>query len=304
MSTRRSGLVAIAVASAALCAACGPSEPQATPAPAGGAAPDADVAPRALSPELQAFAGLEGTIAISGGTAHIPVMEKAAARIQAVNPKVRITVAGGGSGVGIQQAGEGLVDIGNSGRALSEDESTKLGLVGHAFAIDGVAVVVHPTNPVRALTSAQIRDLYAGKIADWSAVGGTAGAVNLFTRDEASGTRETFWTILLRKGEVAKGATVVASNGAMKTAVAGDPRALGYTSIGHVDATVRALQVDGVDPTQESASSGRYAVTRKLWMTTKGEPKPLVRAFLGFIFSAEGAEYTRAAGYIPVPRPR
>ena len=98
--------------------------------------------------ELGRFSGLQGNLDIAGGTAHIPVMKDAAESIMKKNPKIRITIAGGGSGVGVQKVGEGLVHIGNTGRALTKGEIEKYGLKSFAFAIDGVAVAVNPKNRV------------------------------------------------------------------------------------------------------------------------------------------------------------
>lgn len=117
----------------------------------------------AASP-LDPFKDMKGTLDIAGGTAHIPVMKQAAQNIMTFNPDIRITVAGGGSGVGVQQVGEGIAHIGNTGRALKPAEIEKYGLVTFPFAIDGVAV--HPSNTVKALTAAQVADIYAGTITD------------------------------------------------------------------------------------------------------------------------------------------
>jgi len=253
----------------------------------------------AQAADLDAFAGKSGKIDIAGGTAHIPVMKEATKRIMQKNPAIRITVAGGGSGVGVQKAGEGLVDIGNTGRALSEAEVAKYGLKSYAFAIDGVAAVVHPKNPVANLTHQQVQDIFAGKIANWKAVGGRDAAIHLYTRDEASGTREVFWEIMLKKVQIAAGANVVASNGAMKTALASDADGIGYVSIGHIDQTIKAPTLDGVAPTQDNAKSGKYPVLRKLYMNTKGEPKGLVADFISYIQGSEGAAITASDGYIP-----
>jgi phosphate transport system substrate-binding protein len=253
-----------------------------------------------LDVTLAPFTSLEGQLDIAGGTAHVPVMEEAAKRIMTTNPKIRITVASGGSGVGVQKVGEGLVQIGNTGRALSEQEIRKHGLMSFAFAVDGVAVVVHPSNTVKNLSTRQIRDLFAGAITDWKDVGGTEGKVTIYTRDEASGTREVFWEKLLGKGEVAGNASVVASNGAMKTAIAGDTQGIGYVSIGHVDQSVASVMVDGVEPSQSNAKSGAYKVTRNLYMNTKGEPSGLTKAYIEYIMGAEGAEIVRSKGYIPL----
>ena len=254
----------------------------------------------AMAAGLDAFAGLKGKVDIAGGTAHIPVMNDAAKRIMQANPAIRITVGAGGTGVGVQKVGEGLVDIGNTGRALTDAEVAKYGLKSFAFAIDGVAAVVNPKNAVAELTAAQVQDIFAGKITNWKAVGGRDAAIHVFTRDEASGTREVFWEKLLKKGAIADSANVVASNGAMKSALAGDPDAIGYVSIGHIDDTLKAPALDGVLPTQDNARSGKYPVVRKLYMNTKGEPQGLTATFINYILGTEGKQMTAAAGYLPL----
>lgn len=250
--------------------------------------------------DLDRFTNLEGTLDIAGGTAHIPVMNEAAKRIMTFNPKVRITVAGGGSGIGVQKVGEGLVDIGNTGRALSEEEVAKFGLQSFDFAIDGVAPIVHPDNPVAGLAAQQIRDIFTGRITRWSEVGGPDEAIHVYGREEASGTHEVFWGKMLKKEPIVASANIIQSNGAMKVAVSQDVNAIGYMSIGHIDDTVKPLAVDGVTPSQETAVDKSYPVVRHLFMNTKGDPKPLARAFIDYILSEEGAGITSAAGYIPV----
>lgn len=249
---------------------------------------------------LENFKGLEGTISIAGGTAHIPVMKDAAKNIMTFNPSVRITIEGGGSGIGVQKVGEGLVDIGNTGRALSPEEIKKYGLESFPFALDGVATIVNPKNQVSDLSAQQIRDIFAGKITNWKEVGGKDAAIHLFSRDEASGTREVFWKKLLDKGPVAVSANIVPSNGAMKVAVAEDPDAIGYVSIGHVDESVKAVSLGGVAATQENAKNGGYPVVRKLYMNTKGKPSKLVQTFIDYILSPEGAQIIKQHGYIPL----
>ena len=253
-----------------------------------------------MAGELDAFQGQKGKIDIAGGTAHIPVMNDAAKHIMQANPAIRITVAAGGSGVGVQKVGEGLVDIGNTGRALSDEETAKYGLKSYPFAIDGVAAAVHPKNPVTNLTATQVQEIFAGKITNWKALGGRDAAIHLFTRDEASGTREVFWEKLLKKGAIAESANVVASNGAMKSALAGDPDAIGYVSIGHIDETIKAPTLDGIAPTQDNARSGKYPIVRKLYMNTKGEAQGLAGAFIKYILGPEGKKMTAAAGYLPL----
>ena len=249
---------------------------------------------------LQGFQGLAGTLDIAGGTAHIPVMEKAARAIMTAYPDIAITVAGGGSGVGARKVGEGLVQIGNTGRPLSEEEVSNYGLLSFPFAVDGVCAVVHPDNPVSALTSEQLQKAFAGEITSWQELGGPDRPIHLFTRDEASGTRKVFWKKGLAKGAIAAGANVVASNGAMKTAVSQDPDALGYVSVGHLDASLKAPSLDGIEVTQANAASGAYPVTRRLFMNTKGEPEGLARAFIDYVTGPAGAGFVQESGYIPL----
>ncbi|PIP35107.1 MAG: phosphate-binding protein [Desulfobacterales bacterium CG07_land_8_20_14_0_80_52_14] len=253
-----------------------------------------------LAGSLDAFKNEKGTIKVAGGTAHIPVMKEAAKQIMTVNSDIQITIAGGGSGVGIKQVGEGLVDIGNSGRKPTDEEIAKYGLKPVQWAIDGVAIVINPKNIIRKLTGTQVKDIFAGKIDNWKQVGGEDKAVSLYTRDEASGTREVFWEKGLGKGEISSKANVVVSNGAMKTAVAQDPYAIGYVSVGHLDQSVAPVSFDGVEPTLESVKSGKYPIARGLYSMTKGEPKGLAKKLIGFLFSPEGQKIISEKGFIPV----
>jgi len=257
------------------------------------------VAP-AVADDLSPFAGQAGTIKISGGTAHIPVMKAAAKQVMQRFSDVRITIAGGGSGVGIKQVGEGLVDIGNSGRKPTDDEIAKYDLKMFKWAIDGVGLVVNPKNSVASLTTAQAKAIFAGGIDNWKAVGGADKTINLYTRDTASGTRAVFWKKALGKGEISAKANVVVSNGAMKAAVANDPYAIGYVSVGHMDESVQPVALDGVAPTLEAVKSGEYKIARGLYSNTKGEPTGLTKTFIDFLFSETGQGLAAAKGFIPV----
>ena len=257
-------------------------------------------APICIAEPMTAFKGMAGDIKISGGTAHIPVLKEAAKQIITNNPGIRISIAGGGSGVGIKQVGEGLVDIGNSGRAPTESEVSKYGLKLFKWAIDGVAVVVHPQNSTKALTQAQLKEIFSGKIINWQALGGPDKGINLYTRDAASGTREVFWEKALGKGEIIDKANVVVSNGAMKAAISNDPYGIGYVSVGHIDDSVAPAALDGVAPTVDNVTSGAYPVARGLFSNTKGDPGPLAQAFIDYLFSPAGQRIVRDNGFISV----
>jgi phosphate transport system substrate-binding protein len=249
---------------------------------------------------LDAFKDETGSLSIAGGTAHIPVMQEAAKRIMTLNSNIQISIAGGGSSVGIKQVGEGLVNIGNSGRKPTDEEIAKYGLKLFKWATDGVGIVVHPKNPVRALTQAQVIDIFAGRIDNWKALGGEDKGINVYTRDEASGTREVFWEKALNKGDITAKANFVVSNGAMKSAISQDPYGIGYVSVGHMDETVGPVSFDGVAPTMDNVKSEKYKIARGLFSNTKGDPVGLTKKFIDYLFSAEGQEIVAANGFIPV----
>lgn len=253
----------------------------------------------AYANDLAAFEGKQGQIDIAGGTAHIPVMKQAAQDIMDFNPQIRITITGGGSGVGVQKVGEGLVNIGNTGRALKESEIQTYGLQSFPFAIDGVAVCVNTNNPVGALSKEQLIDIFSGKIKNWSEVGGADAPISLYAREDGSGTRDTFEELALNKGQTVGSANVVNSNGAMKTAVQQDPNAIGYVGIGHLSEQIKGVALDGMVPSQENAADGSYKITRLLYMNTKGQPEGITKDFIDYIFSERGQEIIREAGYIP-----
>ncbi|EMS81392.1 phosphate ABC transporter substrate-binding protein [Desulfotignum phosphitoxidans] len=249
---------------------------------------------------IDPFSGLSGEIRISGGTAHIPVMKEAAKQIMRANPEISISIAGGGSGVGIKQVGEGIVDIGNSGRAATDAEVEKYGLKLFKWAIDGVGAAVNPGNPVTSLTKAQLKDIYSGKITNWKDLGGKDAPITVYTRDESSGTRAVFWKKALDKGDIVSSANFVVSNGAMKTAIANDPNAIGYVSVGHMDASVAGVALDGVPPTIDTVKSGEYKVARGLYSNTQGDPSGLTKLFIAYLLSPEGQRIVVQKGFVPV----
>jgi phosphate transport system substrate-binding protein len=249
---------------------------------------------------MDAFKGERGTIRIAGGTAHIPVLKEAARAIMTANPDIQITIAGGGSGVGIKLLGEGLVDIGNTGRKPTDAEIAKYDLEMFQWAIDGVGVVVNPRNQVRSLTKAALQDIFTGTINNWKALGGVDRGINVYIRDEASGTREVFGQMALDQKEGTAKANVVVSNGAMKSSVANDPYAIGYISVGHIDPTVAPVSIDGVSPTLANVKTGKYVIARGLFSNTRKEPKGLTKKFIDFLFTPEGQKIIANDGFIPV----
>ena len=250
---------------------------------------------------LDAFKKYDETLRIAGGTAHIPIMKAVAKEITKINPKIKIAIAGGGSGVGIKKVGEGLVDIGNAGRKASNEEVKKYNLVLHKWAIDGIAVVVNKANPIKNLSQEEIQSIFAGKITNWKAVGGKDGTINVYTRDKASGTRKVFWKKVLNKNEITPKAVFVKSNGAMKRAIENDPNAIGFMSAGFLDKQISGVAIDKIEPSEENIKSGKYKYTRGLYSITKGEAKGLAKDFINYLYSEHvQKDIVANKGFIPV----
>ncbi|WP_300692103.1 MULTISPECIES: phosphate ABC transporter substrate-binding protein [Helicobacter] len=260
-------------------------------------------ATNASSESLAVFAKEQGKIDIAGGTAHIPVMKKAAEAIMSFNPNITISITGGGTGAGITKVGEGLVQIGNTGRALKPQEIEKYQLVSFPFAVDGVAIAVHKENPLSNLTKEQVSRIFSGEVKNWNELGGNEGIINLYVREDGSGTRDTFESKGLNKGiEIPQTANVVSSNGAMKIALAQDKNAIGYVGIGHLDSSIKGIAFENIEPTQEKTKEGSYQISRLLYMNTKGEPQGLTKLFVDYIYSSDGAKFIEQSGYIPLPK--
>lgn len=244
---------------------------------------------------------LKGELKIAGGTAHIEVMKAIAEIMMNENPDLKISISGGGSGLGIKQVGEGLIDIGNSGRPVKESEVKEFGLEAHAIAIDGLVVTVHPKSTVKVLSFKQIQDIFSGKITNWKEVGGKDAKINVYTRDKESGTRQTFEELAMGKdAKIMDTANFVKSNGNMKVLVSGDENAIGYMSVGYMDSSVKGVEVDGVEPSVENIKNGKYKVQRSLFSVTKGEAKGLAKAFIERVLSKEGQTIVKAKGFLTV----
>jgi len=237
---------------------------------------------------------------IGGGTAHIEILETIAKKLMKDSPDLKISISGGGSGVGIKQVGEGLIDIGNSGRALKDSEIKELGLVPHKIALDGIAVIVNPSSKVENLTLSQIQNIFLGKTKNWKEIGGADLEINVYTRDANSGTRQTFEELALNKAKVIDEANFVNSNGNMKVSVAGDKAAIGYVSVGNLDDKVKALSVEGVKPSLENVINGKYKVQRFLYSVTKGEATGLAKVMLDEVLSVSGQKIVEEKGFIKV----
>lgn len=254
----------------------------------------------AVQPEAVAISAageLSGTITESGSTTVQPLAEKLAGEFMAKHPEVKVVIQGGGSSVGIKATNDGTVDIGAASRELTPSDPA---LIKHTLAFDGIAIAVHPSNPVSNLTITQVQDIFSGKITNWSRVGGAEKAVHVAAREEGSGTRIAFEEMVMGKDTaVVKNAILQSSNGALVQVIKSDPGSIAFLSFGYLEGGVKALSIDGVAATIDNAKNGTYPVVRPLYFLTKNEPAGLVKAFIDYCTGNEARETITAEGYIP-----
>ncbi len=224
---------------------------------------------------------LSGTITTGGSTTVQPLSDTLSDAFMEIFPEVKVTVTGGGSSVGVTSASNGTLDIGAASRELKESEES-LGLVVSVLAYDGIAIVANAEQTVSQLTKEQIKQIFAGEITNWNEVGGADDDIVVVSREEGSGTRAAFEEMVMGETLIVDTAILQQSNGALKTTVAGNKKAIGYLSMGYLDSSVKALDVDGVAGTEENAKNGSYPIVRPLIYVTLGEPEGIVKKYIDF----------------------
>jgi phosphate transport system substrate-binding protein len=247
--------------------------------------------------------GSAKTINVVGSTSVQPVAEKLAEAYMKENPNVKINVQGGGSSVGITSAQQGTAQIGTSSKKLKANESK--GLSEFTIGNDGICVVVNTKNNVNGLTKEQLRDIFSGKITNWNQVGGADAKINVITREDGSGTRSGFEDMVMKadngsKVKILKTAIVQSSTEAVKQAVAQDPNAIGFISLANLDSAVKTLQVDGVAPSEQTVSDGKYPLSRPFLFLTKGTPTGETKAFIDWVLSPAGQAIVKSEKVVPV----
>ncbi len=254
-----------------------------------------------------AAASAETKIVIDGSTTVGPISKAFADFYKENHSGVNITISESGSGNGVKSLMNNACDIANMSRFMKPAEFKSCvdkGIlpVAHVVAFDGLAVVVNPKNPVKALTVSQIADIYTGKISNWKQLGGEDAKIVVVSRDTNSGTYETFNEIVLKKAAITKDAEYVGSNGQARTRVNTTKNAIAYVGLGFVDDTVKPLSVEGILPAAKSVSTGKYPIARPLYIFTNGYPKmgSDVYNFVTLHLSKEGREIVSDLGYIPV----
>jgi len=250
-------------------------------------------------PAAQGEEQLSGTIITAGSTSVQPFSDVLAEEFMARNPGVTVTVQGGGSSAGVKAAYEGAADIGAASRALKESEMS-LGLTVYTIALDGIAIIVHPDNNVADISLADLKEVYAGRITNWSQLGGADAAINVYNREEGSGTRSAFEELVMGEEPIVDTALVQNSTGAVRAAVAGDNNGIGYISLASMDPEVKALTVEGVAASAANVKNGTYAVARPFNYLVKGEASELVQAYIDFVLGPVGQQLAVEEGLVPV----
>jgi phosphate transport system substrate-binding protein len=237
---------------------------------------------------------------VTGSTTILPIAEISGHEFAEANDGTRVLVSGLGSSAGIESVSKGSSDIGTASRDLKDDE-LELGLYDTPIAIDAIAVVVNPDNPIDSLTQEEVRDIFGGDVSNWSEVGGDDRPIGLVNRDEASGTREAFSKIVMEGEPFDRSAAVLPGTGQVRSVVAEAPGAVGYISWGFVNDEVKVIAVEGIEPTAESIADGSYPVQRILHFFTVGEPSGLAAEYIEYVLS-EGIQegVVRDAGFTPI----
>lgn len=247
--------------------------------------------------EASATEELSGTLSMNGSTSMEKVIKAVNGAFMEKNKGVTVNLNLTGSGTGIQEASEGKCDIGNSSRKLKDEEAEKLDAT--VVGLDGIALVVNPVNKLEDITLQDLAKVYSGEITNWKELGGDDKAIVVIGREDGSGTRDGFESIVMGDKEP-KYAQELESTGSVINAVATTDGAIGYASLANVDETVKALKIGGVEATEENVKSGAYEVQRPfICATLKGSDNKLAKAYLDFILSEEGQALVLAQGQFP-----
>ena len=242
---------------------------------------------------------VSGTVTTDGSTSMEKVIGALGESFEGENSKATFTYNPTGSSAGITAVAEGRCDIGLASRALKDEEKSQ-GLKETVLAYDGIAVIVNPENGVDGLTIEQIADIYTGKITNWKDVGGSDAEIVLIGREAGSGTRDGFESITGTE-DACKYRQELSSTGDVITTVANNPNAIGYASLASIKDTVKALEVDGVAPSEDTVKDGTYKVQRPFMLITKTDTQlsDAAQAFFDYVTSADANAVISAAGAVP-----
>lgn len=233
---------------------------------------------------------------IAGSTSVMPFSEKLAEHFMLEHPTFAINVQAGGSTAGIQACITHTVDIGMCSRELKGDEQV---LTAIPICYDGIAIVLNPLNPVTSLALSQVRNIFNGTIKNWKELGWIDRRIDAVSREEGSGTRGAFEELVMGGDTIDDATMVQDSNGSVREVVATDPYAIGYLSLGIVDARVTAVAIDGVKPSPVTIHEKQYKIVRPFLYLTMGTPSEAAQLFIRYVLSDAGQSILLKEGLIP-----
>lgn len=254
---------------------------------------------------VQPVLAADNSLIIKGSTTVLPIAQVAVDAYMKSHKDVQISLSGGGSGDGLKALIDGSTGIADSSRAIKKEEielakSKGVNPVATVVAHDALTPVVNPRNKVKNLTVDQLSQIYQGNITTWKEVGGDDLSIVVISRDSSSGTFESWAEFVMKKAKVTPRAQMLASSGAVYTAVSKNKNAIAYLGIGYVKKGVKALTVNGIPATQETALSREFPLSRELYMYTNGEPKGEAAKFIAFVKSEAGQKLVAKAGFVPL----
>jgi len=252
----------------------------------------AAVAAALLSP-LSALA--DTSITAAGSTALLPLVKAAATSYQTAHPDVKISVSGGGSYVGISQASQGNVDLGDSDVIAPGNA----GLVDHRVAVVGFGIIVNPDAGVTNLSAKQVRDIFAGRVSNWKDVGGKDQNIVVINRPRSSGTRAVFKATIMGTSAINESGLIEDSSGTVVTTVGTTPGAVSYVALGYTkNKPVTVIKINGVEASADNIRTGKYPIWSYEHIFTKGKAKPEVEAFINYI--ATNKDQIETLGFITI----
>lgn len=251
-----------------------------------------------------AQAASEKTITVAGSTAFQPFAEKLAQKFMEEKPEARVNVQGGGSIVGLQAIRAGAVQIAMADLVnLPEDIVDPNGsFTNQVVAKDGIAICVHPSNPVANLSLEQVKKIFTGEIKNWKEVGGKDASIDVVSREKGSGTGKSFEDLVLKGAKLTPDALFQESNGTVRESISVIPNAIGYIFLGLVNEKVKPVTLDNQAASKQNILDKKYPLVNQIYLVSKKDEAGLGKEFLDFVLSSKGQKIIEDAGLIPAKK--
>ena len=247
------------------------------------------------------------SVTLSGSSTVMPLAEAAAEEFNLRQKDYVVTVSAGGTGAGILGIAERKNDIAMASRRITEEERQGFNGTFQEFLVgmDGISIAVSDEifqGGVKSLSSRQLREIYSGNISNWKDVGGPDRLIYVISREEGSGTRDDFNDLIMGSSDAETPGvdTVEMGAAAVKTAISGSDKAIGYLGFNYLGGGVVGIAFNRVQPTYENIKLGLYELNRRLYFYTYGEPSPGARAFIDFVLSQKGQKIAAEEGFVPL----